>query len=319
MEHVGRFGRFALIFLLCSSVGIITCDAVNLGNILKRRPMSSRKISQGDSDTDTAADEARKYHTACDRELARSLVIIGTFRENPVLSYYCLCFLTVLLIVAGEQKEQSEAALDSCKSQRAEARDNVDHLTKRVEVVTESLDNAEVKCDAKLKEAETQMKYINAEHAEEITRLTSEHQSDMEELTTKHTREIEKQAVAKETALAQFTKEKEEILTAKEKEGADANLKLENILTENKKKLEKERADAKAKLKNTIAGHKTTRDELDAKWKSMLRKTETKLSRCDGSLTETSQAKETLENDYERALQVCVLLLLGFFLCLSAF
>ena len=55
--------RLSLALLLhCFVVGlcVLPCRAVNLGNILKRRPMSSRKLEKTDSDVEASADEARQ-------------------------------------------------------------------------------------------------------------------------------------------------------------------------------------------------------------------------------------------------------------------
>jgi hypothetical protein len=186
--------------------------------------------------------------------------------------------------------------LDSCKSQREKALENAEFLSKKVEVITMSLDESEHRCqsrlhdvkmnaDAKLEELVTKLEKVDAEHEEATIWLVETHASLMEQLKTEHEDEIKKLKEATEASLSAVLQEKEALLT----------------------KIQKERKSAKATEEKLLLEHKKTLDELDAKWKSALAKNEANLSTCNGSLSKTIKAKETLEYNYERSLQVCAI------------
>jgi len=274
-------------------VGLVVdnkCFGVEFGKIFKRRQMSSKHIQRTLNDVEANADEARKYHTACDQELARSLVILG------------------------EQKQQSEAALDSCKLQREKARDNVEFLTKKVDIINESLEEVDERCDRKVKESQSianekieqlegELEITRTEHAEEIDKLSLAHESETQELNNNQAEEIAKLNQANDEKGEILRKEKEEIISAYEKERQEAKLKFETTVKQHNKAIQ----DVEDRWQSKVAN---TEDELSKKLvrvesglKIEVESVSKKLSTCDNSLSDTSKAKETLEGKYERALK----------------
>ena len=279
--------RNQFLCLLFGVFGLVICgDALDFGKVFKRRP-SSR--GQGrEIDVEEKADEVLRYSTACDKELAKSMVILE------------------------EQKGAAEEALVICRDNRETARNDVDFLTLKVETTSQKLADADERCADKMKVAEAdanaKMEEIKAtlqereaamadlknEHREELQRIASEHKISVQEATENHAKHAES-----------LEKENKEKLSIMKKQMEDQEKDQLNERMAAKATLEAAQADHDEKTQELEQRHKASLEALDKTSKQKIGKIEKQFKTCDGSLTSSQRILESLQRDHERALQVC--------------
>ena len=171
--------------ILCLAVALLglvsSGEGLDLGKIFKRRAKRASK----ELGVEELADEVLSYSTACDKELAKSMVVLE------------------------EQAMAAKDALDFCRDHREKARSEIDSLTLKVENTSQQLAEAddqctdkmksvEVKAEAKVAEAAGKIEEIKAileesknEHASEIQRLASEHEVALQQATEMHKKVVD--------------------------------------------------------------------------------------------------------------------------------
>ena len=260
--------------LIFAVLGLVSGgDALDLGKLFRRRAKEAGK----ELGVEEKADEVLRYSTACDKELAKSMVVLE------------------------EQANAAKDALIVCREHRETARTDVDFLTLKVETTSQKLEEADKRCADKMKgvEANAEAKVVQAaksvgekeaalvelknEHSEELQRMAAEHESALREAATAHTKAVDDLAKTHKAALE----------------------KMQSQLEEQKEDQLKERKAAKAALEATQADQAKAIDELDKASKKSIAEIENQAKSCNGSLTKSQRSLESLHRDHERAIQVC--------------
>lgn len=248
--------------------------ALDLGKIFKRRAKGAGK----ELGVEEKADEVLRYSTACDKELAKSMVVLE------------------------EQANAAKDALIVCREHRETALTDIDFLTLKVEATSQKLEKADERCADKMKgvEADAEAKVVQAaKYVEEkeaaLVQLKSEHSEELQRMASEHASALKADADAHTKAVDDLEK------------GHKAALeKMHSQLEEQKENQLQERKAAKATLEATLADQAKAMDELNKASKKSIAEIESQAKTCNGSLTKSQRSLESLHRDHERAMQVRV-------------
>ena len=285
-----------LLLLLLLVVVVPPTNGIDIGKIFQR--YTGRGNAAGE-DPDAQANQVLSHKTACNKELAQSLVLLG------------------------EQKTVAEEALILCREHRAKAREDVEYLVKKVDIQKQDLDQADERCQEKLQlakdesdremqeikwtlnQTESVIADIKDSHAQVVHELQDNFQSTLEAIKTDHQVIVEQLSkdhqIIVDDLKVQLT-EKEQKLQD-ERQTMTANL--QTLKAEHRQAMQAQKEDHVATLKATEEKAKKAKEQIEVSLKSQLDNLAKQATACDKSLKSVEKELRSLTKDHKRALEVC--------------
>jgi DNA repair exonuclease SbcCD ATPase subunit len=270
-------------------------EGIDFGKIFQR---NKRKANAAPEDPEAQANQVLSYKTACDTQLAQSLVILG------------------------EQKAAAEEALTLCRVHRATARSDVEYLVKKVDIQRNDLDQAEERCEEKvvlvkqdsekelqeikmtLNETDAAIAAIKDVHSQALQELHDTHQSTMQELKTDHQLVVEEfrkdHYILVDELKEQLTTQKQQL----EQEREAVATSLQTLKSEHRQAMQSERDDHLAKLQAAEQHARKKLEQTKTTLKSQIDTLGNEATTCAKSLHALLEDHQKLKIDYELAREV---------------
>ncbi|CAB9515586.1 expressed unknown protein [Seminavis robusta] len=300
LAAVKRRRRSVWSLLLLLLVTTTSSDGLDLGKLFKRRGRqvaASLETEDASADPESKANEVLSYKTACDRQLAQSVVILG------------------------EQKEAAEEALTICREHRATARSDVDYLVKKVDIQMNDIETADERCNEKLilakhdsevhldtiqgtlNETLAAMEGLNEEHKTQVQLLEEAHQSTLQELEAQHLDKIQKLKNEHESETQEIQKQLEGQTRERLLERQSSQASLQTTQKEHEQAIQSMQQKHKAILDAAEKGAKHTLQKIQTELNSQIETLTKTANTCDKALSKSQKAHQSLQQDHERALQ----------------
>jgi hypothetical protein len=295
IPRTGLLCVLLLVSLVILSVPRVT-EGIDLGKIFQRK--KHKTANAAPEDPEAQANQVLSYKTACDTQLAQSLVILG------------------------EQKVAAEEALTMCREHRSTARNDVEYLVKKVDIQRNDLDQAQERCDEKVvlvkQESETELHEIKLTlgetesaiatikdvHAQVLQELHDAHQSTVQELKTEHQLVVEEFRKDRQFVIDELKEQLDKQKYQLEKEREAVATSLQTLKSEHRQAIQSERDDHLAKLQAAKVEAKNKLEQTETRLKSKIDALSELATACERKLKALQKDHQSMKQDYERAVEV---------------